>query len=454
MGEGAAPGKKPLVDADKVTRGTDDNLAPGKRALPQGPAPVGDPFVDQGAANGPDSFLTDGQRTRLINAFQQRSLVAESNYQDAAGDVRVDKLLAKDDNDLPWIASLLIDLALGHIVGKIATSLIALKDAQGAKLKKVMEDAILFQQPDPPVNWKSRAQTAVSKLTDANIKSAVGTATALGKTRALAGITAGRGVSGANKKQDALSFLEQLRDAASIAFQHFRELTPATSNDGELVALFATMDVKNHLISQYKVAIEEKLERFEASKVTKVGRRYEDRDMFSDGVSVSHGEEAVVRDVWVQWQTYESGYPIELVFRHQDSHRALGTIHKDEPGVVSTPMERKSRRPVEAPENGISNDPKAIYVVPAEFRETALLRHKQMWGKDAETVMIDDESYMTFDPVRATKARENKAAKAKVPKVQLAAKPASTPVAPPKEPVVVPDAFKDVDTTTGKKRSP
>jgi len=455
-----APGKKPVIDArgasDQVGRGGEDGqLAPGKHPLPQGPSPAGNPYIDQGSYKGPDSFLTDPQRERLVYAFQLRAVSAESNYQDAAGDVRVDKLLAKEDTDLPWIASLMIDLALGFVVGQIATSLISFRDVQSGKVKKLFDAAIMHQEPDPKLNIRQRLQAAAGKLKDDHVKTAVGTASALGKKQALARLAASRGAEGASKKQDSLLYLNQLRDAASLAYQQFREFTPTTATDTELLLLFDSMDGENHLISQYKLAIEDKLKRFEDSKVTKIGRRFEYHDSFDDeGRQVHGGERRVVRDVWVQWQTYESGYPPDLVFRYQDGRNNPSVIRDDDPGRAKLPMERKVRNPIDEPENGISNDPKAIYIVPLEFREIAIARHRQMWSAEPETVRIDDESYQSWDPVRAQEAREHK--EAKVPKVQIGT-PASTndvPKEPPKGPVVVPDVFRDVDTQTGKKKAP
>jgi hypothetical protein len=81
---------------------------------------------------------------------------------------------------------------------------------------------------------------------------------------------------------------------------------------------------------------------------------------------------------------------------------------------------RKLRSPYEDPQGGISNDPKSIFIVPEEFRETAILRHKQMWGTAPQSVHIDESaSPLYFTPDRVKKAVESKAKKARVPKLQL-----------------------------------
>ena len=384
----------------------------------------GDDYIDKGApAKGPDSFLSDGQRQRLTAAYQQRVLAAEGHYQTAASDIRVDKLLEKDD-DLPWIASMLIDLAFGFVVGQVAKALISLRDVKSAHVKKLFQDAIEFQTDDPKLEVHERAYQAFGKLSDDHLKTTLGTAAAIGKSQAMGKLQAAH--SGGSDRKEAVAYLDQLSDAASLAYQKMREVPPGMATDAELLLLFDALDAQHHLKSQYKLALQEKLARFEASKVTKVGRRWEQRNTYYEGQRIHGGEPRVIRDVWVEWHTFESGHPRMLVFQHQDGRDNPSVIHADEPGqvtnseVVSGHKVRQLRSPYEDPQGGISNDPKSIFIVPEEFRETAILRHKAMWGTAPQTVHIDESaSPLYFTPDRVQQAQVSKAKKARVPKLQL-----------------------------------
>jgi hypothetical protein len=400
---------------------------PGKTTRVQGPGATGDEYVDQGPYKGPDSFLTDGQRQRLTSAFQQRVLAAEGNYQHAAIDVRVDKLLEKDE-DLNWMASMLIDLAFGFVVGQVAKALISVRDVKSAHVKQLIEDHIPgfgVNDATPKLNLRERAYQAIGKVSDDHIKGALGAAAGIGKTQATGQLAKAR--SGESDRKESIAYLDQLRDAASLAYQKMREVPPATATDAELILLFDSMDAQHHLISQYKLALQEKLARFEASKVTKIGREWAYRNTYDDdGRRIHGGEPRVKRDVWVEWHTFESGSPPVLVFQHQDGRDNPDSIEADEPGVMTNGelatghKVRKLRSPYEDPQGGISNDPKSIYVVPDEFRETAILRHQQMWGTVPAYVHIDESlNPLYFTPDRVKLAQANKARKAKVPKKQL-----------------------------------
>jgi hypothetical protein len=398
---------------------------------------TGDKYIDDGAPVRLDAFLSDPQRNRLISAFQLRSVVAESNYQHAAGNVRVDKLLAKDDKDLPWIASLLIDVALGLVVGRLLSSLSKLRDGQGKRIAALLDEAAVSQVPDPALTISRRMQQSFAGVSDNSIKTTVTAVTSMGKSQALASLASQRGQQGASKKQESVDYLGQLRDAASLAHQAFRESIPALANDADLLVLYDSMNERHHLISIYEQAISEKLQRYEDAEVATIGRRTTERWEFGEGGAIGDSNVPVVRDVWVQWQTYVSGYPAELVFRYEDGEWNIRDW-RGEPAA-----ERKHRRPIAEPASGTSNEPKSMYIVPKEFVEVAQLRHRQMWGAAPETVLIDDEAYAGWDPVRADKARRNKQGRSSLPR------PVNSSARPP-QPIRVPDVFR-VDVATGRK---
>lgn len=199
------------------------------------------------------------------------------------------------------------------------------------------------------------------------------------------------------------------------------------ARDAEMLLLFEALDAQRHLKSQYKLTLQEKRARFEASKVTKIGRRWASRNSYDDeGKRIDGGEPRVIRDVWVEWHTFESGHPRTLVFQHQDGRDNPSVVHADEPEQVTNHelatghKVRRLRSPYGEPQDGLSNDPKSIYIVPEEFRETAVLRHTQTWGTAPKQIHIDESANPNyFTPDRVKQAQDAKAKKASIPKKQL-----------------------------------
>ena len=406
---------QPTITAPDVTKQTGSKPEIGKQTQPQGSGgPTGDVYLDEGGPKDPNAIFTSAQRERVIGNFKDRCLAAEANYQNAAVQEKVDELLKKDDNELPWYASMMIDLAVGFVAGKVVESLVSLKAAQGAKIQTLYREAAgpLGQGDAPILNLSQKLQQASSKLSDKSVKTAVDQAFSVGKKQGVEKLKATKAGDGKDKKEQNVSFIDALMDAASLAFQKFRESTPGLVGDAELLLLYDSMDEQYHLISQYKTAIREKVRRFQESKVTEIGREMTTRGIYTeDGTRVGtpgYGGERVMRDVYVEWHTYLSGYPNDLVYRHHDSVDAVESIKADEPGRVQLPMKPSTRKKVTAePGRGVSDDPKSKYVVPEEFREIALARHAKMWGGEPHWEFVDDSTHP--DPARAKKARENRA---------------------------------------------
>jgi hypothetical protein len=407
-GPTAANGKSvSKLDADEITERGLPSLD--GRAPMQGPGPTGDEYVDHGSYRGSDSFLTEKQRERLDEQFANRCQDAATQFQNAVGNLRVDTLLEKDDEDLPWFALLLVDIGFGVALASITRSVLSLKSNSAKSVARLFDAAVLQQQPDPSLTLFQRMQHSFSRLSDEHVKIVVNTVASTGKKSALAAVPANAKIEGKNEKGERLSYLAQLQTTTAIAFARFREQAPARATDAELVMLFDAMAIEHHSVTRYMTAIQEKIERFKKAKVTKIGRRYEERKDFQGDKPIGTGAftPMVIRDVWVQWQTYESGHPKELVYGHEDRRFNPSLIRPDYPGNAQLPMQRVNSDNFDGPSKGVSNDPRALYSVPQEFWEAALLRHELMWGAPPTTVHVDDEAYY-WDPQRSQRARANK----------------------------------------------
>jgi hypothetical protein len=191
-------------------------------------------------------------------------------------------------------------------------------------------------------------------------------------------------------------------------------------------------DTENHDAKMYTEAIRAKLGRYLQSGVSEIGSSYADRQV-TEGVP--RGGE-VIRDVRVVWLDFESGYPRQLAFQHQDGDLTPGVIHKDDPRAPAELRESRAFGPRDAvtdkPEPGLSERSGTNYFVPDEFADAAVARHKQVWGGEPPVVHVDDSTWH-WEPARAKAAQQRKAARLAKPKPRLPPAPA---------PITVPDALK------------
>lgn len=410
---------KDLVKQSDVGDVAPRGPGPGKSTQPQGP--TGDPYVDHGAVcdgqKGGDCFLTDAQRNRLVTQFQGRVHTAHVNYVAAATALHVEKLIQKPDTDMHWLASMLLDLVVGHIAGKIATTLVNFKNA--AKLDAAVKaldvrqfdvydsadveslDLSSFSKP----SIAQRARSGLLNLKEETVKTGVKEAVNGAKKGLLAArVQQSTDDHNAQKTQN-LSYIEQLMDAAGLGFSKLSEQTPAFATDAELVALFHAMAPENHRLGDYKEAIAAKVDRFKKSGVDKIGAHYADRAAVSldgDDIHEPKGQSIdVVRHTRLAWREYLSGYPKDLIYEHQDGERTPGVIELGEPGMGGGTSKF-------GPRHAITKEAEVGNSVPHEFHEQALLKHAEVWKSEPRTFVYDDSNFL-HDPTRAQKAQQAKA---------------------------------------------
>lgn len=384
---------------------------PGKSTLSNGP--TGDPFSDHGAVcdgkMGNGCILTFTQRRDLIIQFKDRVRGAATNYNTALLAVRVDKMLEKPDSDMPWLVTLFLDLAVGHIATRFSKVVSQIKNttvasdaaARANKLKNLDPhdiENIDLSSFDTPL-WKQRLRDGFLQMDDEKIKGGIRDAAVGAKQSTLSSRQKSLENEHETQTTAVKDYTRQLADSASVGFARVSEHAPAFANDIELIALFQAMDPVNHMQSDYEEAIRSKIERFMKSGVAKIGIHSARRATMpeADGGTEDvheprYGSTEVKRHTRVVWQEYVSGYPRDLVFSHHD--------HSLEENVTG-PM------PVTIGSFPLTKEAELGQVVPREFHDAAVARHVAAWGGTPKTVLKDDSVYW-WDIERMKQAKKHK----------------------------------------------
>jgi len=386
-------GKASGVTAGDLVSAPDiGKVAPGKTNTVQ-TFELGEQFIDHGAlCDGKDQntagcFLRDDQRKRLIDKFESRVLVAQSNYQHALAELRVDELMKKDD-DLHWVLSLALDVAGAHILGVAARALKGVKAGGLAKLTEAGLDAARRGEVSDR-SWSSRAEMLLSAVTDKRIDAYTKAGFDAGKKKLSKGVQSALNADDATDKASSLSFIVQLQNSCDIGFMAFTERATGSATDAELVVLWEGMHPSNHTQEAYKAELQEKLGRFKQSGVTDIGRK------------LSHdrttGYTSVRRDTRVIWVMNRPGTGKTPYYQSQEGAHDPSVVKPGDPGSAwafpehaATSHEFGPANPRETPQLGRR--------VPEEFLEAAIARSEQLWGP---TETIDARDYLVsqgYDP--------------------------------------------------------
>jgi hypothetical protein len=352
-----------------------------RQPTPTSARDIGNAYIEHGAicdrAAGSGCFLDKDQRRALVSAYQQRVLSAQNQYQHALADLRVDKLVEKDD-DLWWVATFVLDLVGLAAVGALAKAAALLRGSPENVTSALVDAGV-----------QGAAGVDASMISDKSLESVVRTAITTAKTQVTRPAKAAQNLAHHTERSLAVSYIDVLKNDAAVTYQHLREDPPASASDAELVALFTSFDAENgHTIGEYKQALTEKLARFQATWIPYVGRKYaghltplhdEDRDL-ADATKPRDagqfirdhggGDSPVMRDLKVAWvRTKSTGQRTLFYIRQDFAH---------EPGW--------SRRALEQPHQ--------LQPVEPEFAEVAVRRHIAVWGSDPEELVNDDTAWM------------------------------------------------------------
>lgn len=386
---------KRVAEETSTGRSMGTSLDPGRGVkLP----PATAPGVDDKRVNGQDPCTVDGSgsgclldpdvRDRLVAAYKDRVGSAHTEYVATLTSLRVDELLKHEDSDIGWIAGLILSLGAGYIttlIGGACRLLMTLNTAERAA-------AVAAIGPTRPIT----AAFAVEKQIDAMMSNIAGTARAYGIPAAGAAQVA----PAMQEHGRTVNFLDILLGQAGVLFQELREKPPGTATDEQMIAMWSGMDAKKgHTITHYKPVLLEAIEKFKRSRVSWIGKR--------QGTFAASGEvidrdtpHAFKRDAELQtrvvWLTRlaNHGAPRLCYFddRRSAKWKALNT------GRINTAKIIDEFEFTESVEDG--------------FVDTALERHREAWGENPKSMVIDDRDpqniRMLVDPFGAG-----------VPKLQL-----------------------------------
>lgn len=311
-----------------------------KRNLPY---EVGEEFIDRGGhgrcharVGQPGCFLGDEQRDALIHDFQDCVAVARENYKLALERLRVNELIAKEE-DLSWVLSLALDLAGAHVLAAITG---AIKRAAGPALARFKMSG------QRRVLHRALAQITPERI-ESTTKAVFDPAKTAGKKALGHSLD---DVPSTEERAATVAYIDQLTSACDLAFRRFSLDARARSDDALLIVLWQGMDPIHHSVPLYEQALGAKIKRFKKAGVPDIGEK---STSYGEGRIRKSTRVVLVRDIHGRTKAW---------FEKQFSD-----IH--DRGHIST-SEWELDRPV-----------------PSEFREIAIQRSEQAWGP---TPTIDD----------------------------------------------------------------
>lgn len=329
-------------------------------------------------------FMSSQQRTNLLPFWVGRVGQAYQNYSMAIAELRVDELLKKEENN-EWLIALLLDVAGGQIISIIASQLVRVRADAISRLGGKAGEVI-------SKNAK-RAKAVLTSVSAKEINSSVKKIMDLGRKEYAKELM--QDSDGIAEKSSNLAMLGYLQKQAGAGFEAIREQAPGELNDADFVVLFDSFKDDRHSVTGYKAALTEKLARFNASGVTKLGRRNDLRD-----VQLGKSQEAVkldvIRDTRLVWLRYPDGR-MELRFQIRDGEDIPGVAEFGDPGT-----EWAGRPPSFGPSNSLDDAPRLGDAVPAEFIEVALSRHVEAWKRPPLTVNAENMAASWFQRDRTS----------------------------------------------------
>lgn len=384
--------------ADGVTRNTYDAKAIENTVSANVDAkkPTGDPLLDEGPKctrdpGGSGCFLEPSQRLAILNAYQQRTQTAEIGYSSALSDMKLDAVVQKEENDLPWIASLILDVIGAYGLSSLTKALQFFHDADMAELGRAVSSATGASAN----GVTSVAHDALGLVSEGHLKAvskAVADKTKHEASDALRGRLAEDKKS---KKRQTISYITELQSQAANVFTALREHAPADASDAQLLVMRLGFSPGNHNMSIYKSKLTEKLHRFEKSGVDTLGRGLEyrevpkerpDRDEEPGSRDSPHAGAhkqyaSVVRDRIVVRVNYRNGAPSTYAYARLDwantnqGHPA--DAHLDTTMPLSLNANR--RHPI-ADILRMNHEPEIEGSIEIEFQDVAVERHLAVWG--------------------------------------------------------------------------
>jgi hypothetical protein len=328
--------------------------------------------------------LSDRDRATVIHEFSDNVRAVETNYKDALIRAEVAELLAKD-SEPDFLTSVLATVATATVAGIAAKVVVGL---QRAVIERAMVSGHTIKKGVEKISHVAKDKL-VARARDTSRE--------------------------VDTKAEVTRYVSWLMDSATESFTALRVNGPMMFRDAELTKLCKAFDPTHYPAELLLQAVKDKLQRFKHSGVSTIGRKHGERELSKDStphelpvdgmpwtqsrpqtvpemamnaVGIQPTRE-VVRDTRVAWHVYKSGFPSQLVFEHVDGDDSIW-------GVLKEHEQKGHRRFGDL--DAISGEVEWGNVVPDEFRDVAIARHRQAWGENPPNVFVDDTQWL--DPMR------------------------------------------------------
>lgn len=296
--------------------------------------------------------LSPDQFRLLVDAYQKRVTAAQIAFGDALGELRVDALLKPDEDAAPLLG-MFIDVMASVALGGISSAISAIKSTPAASTFGLGLD---LQEVDDVLsvsNVIDGAKDGINWIVKASVEH---------------GKKALKAPARSTEKDITLGYIQSLQNASAIAWEHQREDPPGYATHADLIVLFHAFSASNGFTTPLiRQALASKIQRYLASSTARIGRHQmrTEQDMKIQGNTV--------RDTKVAWIPDRSGVSV-LYYLKQDAPNDQGRNADMIELPLIAPLDRDfvRDRPVEP-----------------EFIEAAISRHRDIWGKDPETLSPD-----------------------------------------------------------------
>lgn len=333
------------------------------------------------------------QRARMETILVGRVGAAQISYNAALTKLEVEKMIEKKE-DLPLWEALLIAGGMKVLEVAIMATMMRLKSA-GEAVNHLRKLAV-------HVEHEGEVEGKILGLSEKSVESLVG----LGvdktkeKTTEIAGEAHGEGAE--ENKAASLSFIEYLRDASMMVFQHVRENKLASASDTQLLALVAAFEGFRHTETIYYAKLSEHIKAYLSSHAKEIGHRLENvRD------ERSGGHHQVRKETRVAWLINGRTAPQLIYVSKEFTADAKRGIRPDEDSLSALSPAgayNADENALGLEETGSWNDNKKFHgdqvrnaapevandnlgPVESDLQDVALASHRKRWLQAPQTVM-------------------------------------------------------------------
>ena len=356
------------------------------------------------AGQGQAGFLTQAQRGELNQQARFRLTTVARNYSNALTILEVEQMIKKPD-ELGFFLTLLLGVAESLLTAYGGLAIKALRqpgvarveiqalDHAAAKVAETSTSAIVPASAGAVEQAGKEAEKSMLNLTEVQLNSLLKTSLSKGKTKASSGLNPATSdqSSDAAEKSQSMSYIDQLKQEADVAFDHLDQDVGEVS-DGVALAYLQAFEPTKHSEAIYKEKLRQKVERYIASPVSKIGRSM---DWEANDIGPATHVEKEVRIVRV----LVPGYGVRLAA--QDSvfdgflHDHSGTAERSgaydaSSGALSLSQDatwKVGGKEQQRHETPLRPDKILNYIEP-EFEALAIQKQEKTWQKPIETYQM------------------------------------------------------------------